>query len=213
MYILIDTAEYLRKMDILSDASKFVKITKDPTEALKTKVNKIIAKNNTTSKTVKFERLAGEYTMGYCYGNVKTHKPENKLRPIISQIPTPTNKLAKRLGTLLNPYIPTTYSLQSATDFLDILKTSGSRGVIASLDVESPFKRPSGPHHRPYHPARLPQRLHHLDIPESVLRGLLQCCTKEATFTCPRGNKYRQIDGVAMGSPLESCWPTFSWAA
>ena len=111
-YVLIDTPEYFRKMDeILSDTNKFMKITKDPTEALKTKINKIIVKNNSTSKTVKFEKLTGEYTMGYCYGNVKTHKPGNKLRPIISQIPTPTYKLAKKLCTLLTPYIPTMYSL------------------------------------------------------------------------------------------------------
>ena len=41
-----------------------------------------------------------------------------------------------------------------------------------------------------------------LDIQESVLRELLECCTKEVPFISPRGNKYRQIDGVAMGSPL-----------
>ena len=35
-YVLMDTPEYLRKIDdILSDSSKFIKITKDPTEALK----------------------------------------------------------------------------------------------------------------------------------------------------------------------------------
>lgn len=27
---------------------------------------------------------AGEYTLGYCYENVKTHKSGHKLRPIIS---------------------------------------------------------------------------------------------------------------------------------
>ena len=54
-YVLIDTPEYFRKMDeILSDTNKFMKIIKDPTEALKTKINKIIVKNNSTSKTVKF---------------------------------------------------------------------------------------------------------------------------------------------------------------
>ncbi|KAK3872742.1 hypothetical protein Pcinc_022198 [Petrolisthes cinctipes] len=31
---------------------------------------------------------------------------------------------------------------------------------------------------------------------------LLECCTKEAPFICPRGSKYCQIDGVAMESPL-----------
>lgn len=50
-----------------------------------------------------------------------------------------------------------------------------------------------------------------LGIPEAVLRELLECCPKEAPFTCPRGNKFRQIDEAAMGSPLLFYWPTFLW--
>ena len=61
--------------------------------------------------------------MGYCYGNIKTHKPGNKLCPTISQIPTPTYSLAKRLCSILTPFVPVTYSLQSTSDFLDILST------------------------------------------------------------------------------------------
>ncbi|KAG0713386.1 Bestrophin-1 [Chionoecetes opilio] len=84
-------------------------------------------------------QLSGEYGMGYCYGNIKTHKPGNKLRPIISQIPTPTYHLAKKLCVILTPYTPNAYSLQSALEFLDLLKTHNASGAIASLDVESLF--------------------------------------------------------------------------
>ena len=63
-YVLIDTSEYLDKIDsILSDTSKFKKITRNPTEALKKKLNKLIAKNNSTSD-IKLDRLTGEYDMG-----------------------------------------------------------------------------------------------------------------------------------------------------
>ncbi|XP_050707355.1 uncharacterized protein LOC126992592 [Eriocheir sinensis] len=141
--------------------------------------------------------------MGYCYGNVKIHKPGNKLRPIISQIPTPTYTIAKRLCAT-TPYVPSTYSLTSAADFLDILKSNNTKGNIASLDVESLFTNVPIDRTIEY----ILQRVYHnddtpsLDIPEPTLRSLLECCTKEATFTCPRGNKYQQVDGVAMGSPL-----------
>ncbi|XP_050709685.1 uncharacterized protein LOC126994416 [Eriocheir sinensis] len=142
--------------------------------------------------------------MGYCYGNVKIHKPGNKLRPIISQIPTPTYTIAKRLCATLTPYVPSTYSLTSAADFLDILKSNNTKGNIASLDVESLFTNVPIDRTIEY----ILQRVYHnddtpsLDIPEPTLRSLLECCTKEAPFTCPRGNKYQQVDGVAMGSPL-----------
>ncbi|KAG0701615.1 hypothetical protein GWK47_002903 [Chionoecetes opilio] len=46
-YVIINTSEYLNKIDdILSDTTKFAKINKDPTEALKLKINKLINKNN-----------------------------------------------------------------------------------------------------------------------------------------------------------------------
>ena len=41
-----------------------------------------------------------------------------------------------------------------------------------------------------------------LDIPESSFKRLLQVCTKEALFCDQGGNLWKQIDGVAMGSPL-----------
>ena len=41
-----------------------------------------------------------------------------------------------------------------------------------------------------------------LDIPEGSLKRLLQVCTKEAPFRDKRSNLWKQIDGVAMGSPL-----------
>ena len=44
-YVLIDTSEYLDKIDsILSDTSKFKKITRNPTEALKKKTEQINSK-------------------------------------------------------------------------------------------------------------------------------------------------------------------------
>lgn len=107
--------------------------------------------------------------------------------------------------TLLTPYVPSTFLLQSASDFLDILKTSNSKGVIASLNVESQFT--NVPVDRTID--LIIQRIYYndstpaLDMPEAALRELLEWCTKEAPFICPRGNKFRQIDGVAMGSPLE----------
>nr|XP_045592898.1 uncharacterized protein LOC123754492 [Procambarus clarkii] len=48
-----------------------------------------------------------------------------------------------------------------------------------------------------------------LDIPESILRKLLEACTKEAPFLSPDGHMYKQVDGVAMGSPLGVLFANF----
>ncbi|XP_076055142.1 uncharacterized protein LOC143033536 [Oratosquilla oratoria] len=76
--------------------------------------------------------------------------------------------------------------------------------MIASLEVENLFTNISVDRTIQY----ITFRVYHnndtsnCDIPESVMKKLLECCTKEVPFTCPRGTKYCQIDGVAMGSPL-----------
>ena len=39
-------------------------------------------------------------------------------------------------------------------------------------------------------------------LPQAVLKRMLEVCTKDTAFRCPLGNLYRQMDRVAMGSPL-----------
>ena len=56
-----------------------------------------------------------------------------------SLCPTPTYKLAKALNKIITPFIPNQYSLQSTNDFIDLIHSSNSQGIIASLDVESLF--------------------------------------------------------------------------
>ena len=209
---MIYTNEYLQKLDqILGDENKFKKITRDPTEPLKKKINDLVDKVNAVYDHTKLPKLFGDYRLGYCYGNVKTHKPGNKLRPIISQIPTPTYQIAKKLNEILTPYTPIAYSVNSPTSFLDLLANDNSMGPIASLDVESLFTNVPVDRtiqyilNRVYHNEDTPK----CDIPEQIMKELLECCTKEAPFTCPRGNKYCQIDGVAMGSPLGVLFANF----
>lgn len=139
-FVLIDTEDYLNKLDdLLNDTTKFRQITRNPVDELKKKINSVIVAVNAESGSVKFSKLSGDYGLGYCYGNIKTHKPGNKLRTIISQIPTPSYGLSKKLCELLTPYIPSIYSLKSAGDFLEILASSPAEGIIASRDAESFF--------------------------------------------------------------------------
>ena len=211
-YVIMDTEEYHQKLDsILQDPSKFKRLDQDPTEKLKKKLNCLIETNNADANGIKLSKVVGDYKPGYCYGNVKTHKPGNKLRPIISQIPTPTYHLAKKLAALLDPYIPSKYSLKSSTDFLEILNNHDSSGIVASLDVESLFTNVPVDRTINYILDRVYRgsTIHPLNVPENILKRLLECCTKEAPFTCPQGNLYCQVDGVAMGSPLGVLFANF----
>ena len=210
IYVILDKDEYIEKINsILSDQSKFKRISRNPTEKLKQKANKLIETLNAGQDSLKLPKIIGDFRPGYVYGNIKTHKENNPLRPIISQIPTPTYNLAKQVNHIISPYIPSQYSLKSSNDFIDLLQEHENEGIIASLDVESLFTNvPIDPtieiilEHVYNHPNIPPPK-----IPKVILKQFLELCTKEAPFKCPQGKLYLQIEGVAMGSPLG---PTFA---
>ena len=201
----MDRKEYLSKInDILGNCNKFKKISRDPSEALKKKVNNLIVSANAVSGHEHFTKLVGEYRPGYMYGTVKTHKQNNPLRPIISQLSTPTYSLAKSLNALLSPYVPKTFTLESSQDFVTLLKTSRPSGMLASLDAESLFTNvPVNETIRILltqaydNPVLAPPKLS-----RSLCEKMLRVCTTEAPFRSPDGSLYVQTDGVAMGSPL-----------
>ncbi|XP_076041901.1 uncharacterized protein LOC143025777 [Oratosquilla oratoria] len=140
LFVILNRSEYIDKVDsILQDPSKFLRVKKNPIDEIRKKVTKLIDNANADKDGVKFSPLQGHYEPGYFYGNVKTHKPGHKLRPIISQIPTPTYQLAKQLNDLITPYIPTVHALRSTDEFVDLLRNTNPQGILASLDVESLF--------------------------------------------------------------------------
>ncbi|XP_068242386.1 uncharacterized protein [Palaemon carinicauda] len=150
--------------------------------------------------------ISGVFGPGYLYGNVKTHKQGNPLRPIISQCPTLTYQLGKRLNAILTPYVPDCYCGASSAEFLERIKEVCEEGVIASLDVESLFTNVPVDEtidlitDRVYRDETTPE----LNIPEQALRTLLAISTKRALFTTHRGHMYLQKDGMAMATSTEA---------
>ena len=216
-FVILNRDDYNEKLNrILSDETKFTKLTEDPTKRHKAEVNRIIARANALIGGVHFETISGEYTPGYAYGTVKTHKPDNPLRPIISQVCTSTYKLAKRLNGLLKPYIPSKYSINSSDEFLDLLRAKRPEGEIASIDVESLFTNVPVDDtieiiiDEVYH--KRSNGLDKLALSPSILKDLLIACTKDSPFRGPEGKLYTQKDGVAMGSPLGPLFASFYMA-
>ncbi|XP_076030236.1 uncharacterized protein LOC143018607 [Oratosquilla oratoria] len=202
VFVILDTNTYLEKMDsLLENPTKFQHLQKDPCESLKRKINALIQEANRSLKF--FNKVIGYFKPGYCYGTVKTHKPGNPLRPIIAQLSTPTYPVAKTLNNLLSPYVPTGRSVSSAAEFIDLLRTAPPCQDIASLDAESLFTHVNVDETISYILDRVYRSdLPALDIQEYVLKAMLETCTKEAPFLSHRGELFKQVDGVAMGSPL-----------
>ena len=211
-YVVLNREEYISKInEILSDTSKFKIIKKNPTENIKRKLNKLISVQNALQDAVKIPKIVGDFELAYIYGNVKTHKANNPLRPIISQIPSPTYNVAKQINDIITPYMPNQFALKSTDEFLDLLQSTENKGMLASLDVESLYTNV------PIldtieiildnvfnHPTIPPPK-----VSKGALEELLSICTREVPFRCPSGNLYLQIDGVAMGSPLGQTFAGF----
>ena len=209
IFVILNKDDYFDKVRaILDDATKFQPLRRNPIDDQKKHLNSLIDAANdyidVAGGCTKFERITGEYSPGYMYGNVKTHKEGNPVRPIISQTPTPSYRLAKKLNSLISPYIPTTYSLKSADEFIEILKVKERKGILASLDVQSLFTNVPIDDTIDiilgyvYHHPTIPP----LPMPSGLLKEMLTACTREAPFRAPDGRLYIQVDGVAMGSPL-----------
>ncbi|XP_076031972.1 uncharacterized protein LOC143019880 [Oratosquilla oratoria] len=183
-----------KRNNLLGDLSKFKPLSGNPTVKLKSKVNSLIHAANAVIGDLEFNSITGDFAPSYFYGNVKSHKESNPLRPIISQISIITYSLAKRLNQIPTPYIPTTHSLKSTDEFVDILKCNKHTGILASLNAESLFS------HVPL--IRIIDIILNFTYCNPVLKDMLLACTSGAPFKCPLDNLYIQTDGVAMGSPL-----------
>ena len=160
-----------------------------------------------------FKKLEGNYQAGYIYGNLKTHKSltDPPMRPIISQIPSPTYTIAKKIDKIISPYMPAKYMLKSTAEFLDLLRQQKPQGIMSSLDVESLYTNVPVRDtidiilKNVYNHESLPPP----KIPKNSLESLLSICTTEAPFKHIDGTIYTQIDGLAMGSPLSCTMANF----
>ena len=100
---------------------------------------KKVQKYHSQSKCKVLNTIIGEFKPGYVYGTVEIHKANDTLRHIHSKIPTPIDKTAKQIITLMKPFLPATYQIISTDDFLQLLQTTQTAGLLASLDVEQIF--------------------------------------------------------------------------
>ena len=144
---------------------------------------------------------------GIMYGLAKVHKPLKNgipsFRPILSAIGTPTYALAKFLVPMLSPLTVSEFTVKDSFTFAAEITQQSGKGYMASFDVNSLFTnipldetvsiimddietRPDGTV---------------CGIERAEFRNLLNLATKESFFMF-NGSYYKQVDGVAMGSPL-----------
>ena len=126
------------------------------------------------------------------------------LRPVISNIGTATYQLSKHLAEILKPLTKSEYNIESTKDFIAKIKgkTIPEDFELVSFDVVSLFTKVPLEFtinlilDRIYRDKEINTKLN-----REEMKKLLYLCTKEMHFSYNE-KLYRQIDGVAMGSPL-----------
>ena len=192
---------------ILSDTSKFTVETDDLIKLntrLEDSVNNLILSFKKFGIHIPNDCKATGSHPGKLYGLPKTHKANVPLRPVLSAYTTASFNLAKYIVKLLNPIAYNEYSVKNSYDFINDLSNFNFRnGVLVNFDVESLF-------------TAIPVEetiniiLDELFISDDTLienmnrkqfKRLLKVATDNTyfLFNC---TLYKQVDGMAMGSPL-----------
>ncbi|XP_063529636.1 uncharacterized protein LOC134740911 [Cydia strobilella] len=133
------------------------------------------------------------------YGLPKIHKNDWPLRPIVSQIDSPTYKASRFLSGLLQPLTGKTSSfVRNSTHFVQLLEgvTLQEDELMVSFDVASLFTNVPVAE-----TIEIIKRMASRDDSLAEYMRLIEFCLTSGYFVW-RGEHYLQIEGVAMGSPI-----------
>ena len=144
---------------------------------------------------------------GKLYGMVKTHKNNYPMRPVLSAINTPEYNLAKWLETQIKTCLNDKFSISSTTEFVSRISKLDIKhpNTFASLDIKSlytqiPLNEVIEDILTTIYDKSTNSIFKGSKITKNILRKMLNLCSQSVFLY---NNKvYKQIDGVAMGSPL-----------
>lgn len=207
--VVLDKADYDKKITELLQETTYTKMKKDPTKRIETDIQRTLVKlqdKGEITPSEAFRLRPGDSKAPHLYGLPKIHKDNVPLRPIVSSIGSPTYDLAKFLARIISPLAGNTTSfVQNSTHFTDILKEANAENcIIVSFDVKSLFTNVPLQEALQVIEQRLSTDVHLrsrtlLSI-ESIMELLRKCLT--TTYFTFEGEYYQQDDGAAMGSPL-----------
>ena len=216
--VLLDRTDYVTKMKDILNGRQFAKYhakrkrpgrpticPRNAFEVRQSELDKFVETVPNLSEHVKNPIVC---TQPFLNGFVKTHKPGNKLRPVLCASGGYNHALAKFLADGITDFCYSKYCLQSTDELFGSLccDNPDSNHVLASFDVESLFTNV------PVHEAiRLLLskiystseifKIKNVSFRRSdLLRALNLACTNQL-FNFDN-EVYVQRDGVAMGSPL-----------
>ena len=200
--VILDKQAYSNKLnDLLNDETTYEKLLRDPSASKNKNFNTNLKKLLKDMPDLLKSFAVVNPTLPYMYGLVKTHKPGQPLRPIISSIGSVSYGVSKWLTKLLSPLIGTisNSNVMNSVDLLDKIRNHSDPCKLISFDVNSLFTKVPVYDVLNY----LRDDLHKLDLPVSneIFIKLIDLCVADNVFTV-QNSFYRQTFGLAMGNPL-----------
>ncbi|XP_064098125.1 uncharacterized protein LOC135209357 [Macrobrachium nipponense] len=213
--VILNKHEYINKMEnILDDTSKFEKLgSPDLYNVIKSedKINRFLRalkQNGIIDERMYQSLFVTGSSYGIMYGLPKVHKTDVPIRPILSSNNTANYNLAKFLVPILEPLAKGPYTLTCSADFKDEIIKQDSDLFMVSLDVESLFTNvPVGETIQIILNKLFPDddALFH-NFSKNLFKQFLELAVLDTAFIF-NGVLYKQVEGMAMGSPLG---PTFA---
>ena len=165
----------------------------------------LVDSNSMSKEMCKFVKPVGTRP-GIMYGNFKVHKQQvdgcPPFWPILSALQTPTYNLAQFIVLILNPLTKYEYTVKDSFQFAEEICEQDPTLSMDSLHPDSLF---NNIHLDETIDICINQLFENTDTVEgftkSDFKQLLCLATKESYFIF-NSLLYKQIDGVAMGSPL-----------
>lgn len=143
--VVMDSNDYEGKIrSLLGDSHVYKPVAYNPTARVTRRIRAVVRDFRDLFDEDVFERLYKPKIVlpPRLYGLPKVHKTSVPLRPIVSQISSPTYDLAKHVASVLQPLVGKTFSfVKDSRHFIDILKgvKLEPEEIMVSFDVESLF--------------------------------------------------------------------------
>ena len=220
--VVMNAEDYNRKVhDLLDDRKCYDILRKDPTKATERKLLKLLRDLKKSQRITEafYERVRpseGSSTPARFFGRVKVHKESRPLRPVVTTRGSSTFSLSRKLAAILKPLVGSAgRRLKNTEDLVDTMREVrlSEDEILVSYDVKSLFT--SIPinetiqicEQRLREDGTLSERT---EMSVDTIIILLRFCLLSSAFMY-EGQHYRQIQGIAMGSPVSPVLADISW--
>ena len=211
--VILDKADYHSKMhSILQDSSKFMIVNEDWFKSIiknEDQVNRFLSsllqEKSIDKATYDYLRVSSSKP-GVLFGLPKVHKEGVPLRPILSSIGTCGYNIAKFFVPYLEKLTTNKFTVKDSFTFAQEISSfqSSDNFVMASFDIKSLFTNiPLDETINIAANSLYSDNNSFLSLSITQFRKFLGLAVKNTLFYF-NDKLYRQIDGVAMGSPIRA---------